>query len=222
MSRSIVVLTPGRTGSSAIAGALHFLGVPMGDREENLDNIERDFAPVGLFEDTVFWEINRQTWGKEIDETTSLASYAYLIWKRYDMPIWGLKDPQAVHCFECFAPLLPDLHIIISTREKEECIQSFLKAFGGGEYLDELCPDDCTEEQYVRGLIQERLEIIDNIKKLDRYPFISIDYGDLIKNPVGWIGLLSQFAFGGLKYFPHPDNILAAVKHIDPDLRTIK
>jgi len=193
----------------------------MGLTENKLDSTERSFAPVGLYEDLVFWEINYQTWTGEIDDATSLANYAYLVWQRHTMPIWGLKDPQAVHCFETFAPLFPNMRLIISERDKEQCIESFMKAFGGGEYLLNLCPDELSEEQYIRHLIKERLGIIERIKQSNRWPHLSIQYDNLLENPIGWVSLMAQFAFSGLDYFPPPENILAAVQHIDPELRTI-
>lgn len=221
MQQSILVLTPGRTGSSAIAGALHLLGVPMSESVGHLDNIERPFAQAGLFEDTAFWEINYQTWQREIDEATSLASYGYMVWKRNDIPIWGLKDPQAVHCFEVFAPLLPNMRLIISLRDEEEAVQSYLKAFGGGEYLANLVPTGVSEEQFVRDLLYQRLEIIERIKSQDRWPHLAVHYDDLLQNPVGWVSTVAAFAFDELKIYPHPDSLLDAVKHIDPSLRSI-
>lgn len=101
---AIVVLGMHRSGTSLIAGLLHYLGVYMGDNHTSPD----ESRPWGNFEDRSFVSLNQQlltaaggSWRKP-PSTKSLwaASHPFneriqrLIRDRSNHPLWGFKDSR--------------------------------------------------------------------------------------------------------------------------------
>ena len=218
-NRCILILTPGRTGSSAVAGILDKLGIVMG-HPITLDKEMRDFAPSGLYEDVNFWDLNFKAWNGRVKNPYDLVgSYAALFYTRRNTSLWGLKDPQALHTFDVFEPLLGDYRVIFPIRDRDSTICSFLSAFGGGEYLKRINSEGIPEERFVERLIDQRLELIEYLKQEYQFNYLPIPYNDLLENPSGWVASISTFVFDGTGYLPHPDKVVEAIEHIDPSLR---
>jgi len=132
-NKAIVVLAMHRSGSSAVAGVLHYLGVDMG-AEHFMPPDARN--PKGYFEDKRFvalnecilasvggaWNVNvSRDWidyarDKFDDEARNLVSGR--------TGIWGWKDPRTVMTFPLYAPHLRDVEFVIVTRAEEAIAES--------------------------------------------------------------------------------------------------
>jgi hypothetical protein len=145
MTRVIVILTIGRSGSSALAGALHQAGIPFEAHGDNMGN-SRDFNPKGHFEWSSWWRAGK--WLKE-RLTTDGNGVEVLIDGHRDLvkscsaanpQIWGVKSPWFPWTLPHVIGLLPaDHRVIVIRRGREATIQSFMRHgnLGQGMTYDE-------------------------------------------------------------------------------------
>ncbi|MDR6999848.1 sulfotransferase family protein [Neobacillus niacini] len=103
-----------RSGSSATAGAMHLLGINMGDK---LLPATR-FNPKGHYENIEFFQINQEilqsvnaSWNKppsrEKIKAANFPSHKIQTFLKSNMkPIWGLKDPRTLLTIELWKPYL--------------------------------------------------------------------------------------------------------------------
>lgn len=217
MNRQIIILTPGRTGSSMLAGILDKLGITMAlfrDREIG----EHAHAPAGLYEDQKFWEINTALWIGRIDEENAAGRYGVEVWRRRDLQLWGVKDPHLCHTLPTLLPLLSEPRLLISTRERNEAVESFRAAFGNTEYRHRVLPDGVEWDVFVERLFDERLALIDEYRNLG-LPHLDVPYAKVLENPAGWVGAIAAYCFGGTNLVPFPERVRDAIKHVRPELR---
>lgn len=94
----IVVLSGHRCGSSAVAGVLHKLGVPMGRRLMG----KSPANPAGHFEDPEFVGFHKQMvadWRRpDPDLDCCRDAYLALVRRRERQDLWGVKDPRLAFC----------------------------------------------------------------------------------------------------------------------------
>ena len=94
----IAVLSGHRCGSSAVAGVLHKLGVPMGKHLVGKSAAN----PGGHFEDQEFVGLHKRMvrdWRKPLaDLDCCRDEYLALVRRRERLPLWGLKDPRLAFC----------------------------------------------------------------------------------------------------------------------------
>lgn len=103
MSTCVVVLGGHRCGTSAVAGALHHLGVFMGHHLIG----PTPFNPRGHWEDVEFVELHKKIvggWKRPcVDFEPVRKRYTALIRKRErEHKLWGFKDPRACYVFPHF------------------------------------------------------------------------------------------------------------------------
>ena len=118
----VIVLGCYRSGTSAVAGVLHRLGVSMG-KEFDKPSIAN---PTGYYEDLEFKRLYAQlAEGKEVEGSLDVLARM----RDTEYPIWGVKDPQLCILLHRFLPLLKTDHRIISTiRDKHKICDSLSKA----------------------------------------------------------------------------------------------
>lgn len=174
----IVVLGFYRTGSSAIAGVLHHLGVFMGDDFDlpNENNTE------GFWEDLSFKNLHKAMLkGGHQDETEK--AYINLIQAREKQhPLWGVKDPLL-----CL--LLPNLiqnlraqcQIIHVTRNEQDIKASMMK---GGFELEESQFWDIlnTYKKYTAQWLHEYSQ-----------PVLHIEFSEIFSDSTGTINRIANF-----------------------------
>ena len=141
MSRSVIVLGQHRSGTSAIAGILHHLGIPMGT-PGNIESATHlvdgwpafDSNKYGQFEDNDFvkifdkghgaWEL--PVWWAYSEETGQAAKD--LVKKReYDHELWGLKTPQLCYTLMYLLDYLKDPVVISIQRDFDDMVASLAK-----------------------------------------------------------------------------------------------
>lgn len=120
----VIVLGCFRSGTSAVAGILHHLGVFMGDPfdEPNRNN------PNGFYEDLDFKRLH--VYFEEGRDTDDL--YENLIYFRErDHVLWGVKDPLLCKYLGKLTSFLSTDHkLIVCRRPTEEIAKSMTKAVG--------------------------------------------------------------------------------------------
>jgi hypothetical protein len=169
MSKCIIVLGCYRTGSSAVAGILHHLGVMMGKRFD----IPNQNNPKGYFEDLDFKELHKET---DFD----FDCYLYLIRKREKLPIWGVKDPRLCMYFSTLVSNLSCENSVISiTRPEEDICRSLEKAIGRTEY---------------KYLIRYYCDL--NKIHLSEYPgrILHLEFNDIMANREKAVKQIAEFA----------------------------
>ena len=142
-SSCIIVLGCFRSGTSAVAGTLHHLGVFMGDHFDppNQNN------PKGFFEDLEFQKIHNliddnrlvsEVYPSKIADKNVDDLYEKLIVQReHDHPIWGIKDPLLCKYLGKLTTFLKADHkLIVCRRPVEEIAASMTKSIGLGMNSD--------------------------------------------------------------------------------------
>jgi hypothetical protein len=138
MGKCVIVLGPPRSGTSAIAGMLHQMGVHMGD---NLMPANR-YNPLGFFEDLDFVifqsKLCQSTVEPMIDPAVSpqeRIDYRNLLKEKMKREIWGFKDPRTCMLLPVVCDLLLELgeglQIIATIRPFHHMAESLAKMHGG-------------------------------------------------------------------------------------------
>lgn len=185
----VIVLGLPRSGTSALAGVLHQLGVNMGDL------LMPPMAGVnekGFFEDEEFVAIHIKLLGSHIDpqigfdvpnppSSADLDLYGRIIASREHQEWWGVKDPKLCFLLPYFLPRLKPttkVRILVTERAFHESVESMKPLYGGmsteraatllGRYL--YCRDRFLAEL-------EKRRIGDDERRLD---IMRVDFDQLI------------------------------------------
>lgn len=144
MSRSVLVLGQHRSGTSAIAGILHYLGIPMGTpgRIKSATHLV-DGWPA--FESNKYGQFEDNDFVKIFDE--GHGSWACPVWWRYsdgtarrtralvekreeEHELWGLKSPQLCYTMTYMLDYLTDPVVIAIRRDFGDMVASLAKRDG--------------------------------------------------------------------------------------------
>lgn len=198
MSRKIVVLSIGRSGSSALSGMLHKLGVKMGEKfvPASWKN------PYGTFEDLELYNLNRRVFSGE----SKPHEYADFVAYREEMgdPVWGVKDPALCQVFHHLRPYLgDDVRVITIVREREAVIRSFNEVELMGVNAARKWCAELTEQW------REQLDGFDG-------PVLSLTWEGVKADPKGTARQLADFCYEGLGDYPSIPAFNDAVDHIKP------
>lgn len=171
-----IVLGCFRSGSSAVAGVLHHLGIPMG---EHFDKPNRR-NPKGYFEDKEFKPLHwRMVEGEDCSE-----EYEKLVRKRERFyPKWGLKDPRLCLTFPKLQKTLRcDSRVIMCVRPKEQMVESLATALGIPSEIKSFAP---IVEEYSNSML----------KHLQNYtnPVMSMDFDRMFWHPERTVELIAGF-----------------------------
>lgn len=126
ISRAVIVLGCFRSGTSAIAGVLHHLGVFMGDRFDPPNSVN----PRGYWEDLDFKDMLRDTTFENHNLEDQIKNL--IIRRCRDHEIWGFKYPEACIMMpwidDLFASAPCPYSIISIDRDKEAICGSIGRA----------------------------------------------------------------------------------------------
>ena len=119
----IIVTGCFRSGTSAVAGVLHHLGVFMGDQfdEPNPNN------PKGFWEDVKIKELHNLY---EEGLGNDVVYQEYIDKRNSEHKIWGVKDPMFCKYLGKFTSMCPDTRLIVCRRPVEEIAVSMGNAVG--------------------------------------------------------------------------------------------
>jgi hypothetical protein len=140
-SRCILILSNHRTGSSALAGALERLGVPMGGPGDVCPNGN----PRGHYEDLAILRLHQQMCGEfrsghawcspdewdtwrfpQPDPAPWIDEYRAVLRQRAaTRAVWGYKDPRLCFLAPLFIECCPaDVRFLVARRDPAACAQS--------------------------------------------------------------------------------------------------
>jgi len=203
MSRAILVIGPQGSGSSAIAGAMHSLGISMGANLKGASALN----PKGHFECLVFEKLALR-WNEKEEEIASNLSQVQEAFREYVLArnkegVWGLKMPLMISFVPFIVPFVDECRMVSIDRPAEACIKSSMVKYPS------LTRDTI---EYMHNLIRvRRLELIERYSM----PNIDVDYNELTSNTREVIGRVADFCFEGLEK-PSHDVIDSAVAFIEP------
>ena len=185
MSKCILVLSVGRSGSSAVAGMLHHLGVFMGDVFEPSDgnNI------YGTFEHLAFVNLNRAVITGQANEDEYRAMDRKL-------PLWGIKDPQLCLTAHLLIPHIENIHIIVVRRNPDKAVDSYNRAYLSG--ID-----------YARAWYDRTNDYLENQLEQFDGPVLNIWWDDVTQNSTEMARKMADFI--GVS---DEEKILSAASHI--------
>lgn len=124
----IIVVGPGRCGTSLVAGVLHHLGVFMG--AEFVPSNESN--PDGYWEDKSFRDLNQAVLSKKISAQKWDLEIDQLLKKRRALHVpWGWKDPRTCHLLNQYLPHLNNPFYVRCRRNPEDIEKSMVKAYAG-------------------------------------------------------------------------------------------
>lgn len=197
----IVVLGQGRTGTSAVAGVLHHLGVYMGEGLlfSTPDNLR------GSFEDARFVEIHDKMLGNwrcpKLDAKPHLGHYRHLVAQMESHDPWGLKDPRLCFTFPVLLSVLKDDIKVIFTERPLMAVVESLAAMTLVPTRSMAC--DIADRYCVAAECARRM--------VAQYPMMTINYDALIDDPLFHVTAMARFANLAVTQ--------AALDFVDPRLR---
>jgi hypothetical protein len=172
----VIVLGCYRSGTSAIAGILHHLGIPMG---KQFDPPTKNNSK-GYWEDVEFKKFHQffDTNNKQL-----MADYSALIKTREaENELWGLKDPLLCLLLDQFVSNLSCDHKLIVCRRSVEDISSSMS-----RAMDE--PDPLRYlplAKHYLGSMEEQISIY-------RGSCLILSHEDTLRNPAITVGLIAGF-----------------------------
>lgn len=165
----IIVIGTGRSGTSAVAGMLHYMGVYMGKDFIPADNNN----PNGHWEDREFTELNRLVLGEKISKEKWKEKTLELVDARSEEAgekPWGWKIPASTNLLPEYKELLPYARYILCERDPEESIESCKKAYG-------------FNDETARNLIEKRVEAIKEHAPEEGSDLFKVNFKELLEKP---------------------------------------
>lgn len=218
-SRCVVILGLPRSGSSALAGALHKMGVDMGKGHLQPPDL---LNSRGYYEDTRWNTIHKVIVGlrystKEPDTLPDRyrRSYGRLASMCSYKPIWGMKSPRLCFVLHLILPILRDsceVRVVHVRRDWEANVAS-LKRHSEVAYRGRFKMSDDEAEAKLsewQAALERRLEEFGG-------PVYEVNYSDLVDEPVTTLMGLEAFCFEGMEEFS--SGIEGAADWTDPSLR---
>jgi sulfotransferase family protein len=134
MMNPIIVVGPGRCGTSCVAGILHHLGVFMGERLLSAHPTN----PYGHFEDRDFLDLNIGRLEKGLSKEEWEIGVRELIERRrvFGTP-WGWKDPRTCNLLRDYLRLLDAPKFVRCRRDPDQIEDSVVKAYGANGWTVE-------------------------------------------------------------------------------------
>lgn len=171
----ILVMGTGRSGTSAIAGILHKLGVNMGS--QFVETLETN--PYGTYENIEF----RQEISERLIKGELMIEAAIPQIKQFSerqQGLWGLKDPYLCKIAHHLAEFLDDYKIIVAQRDTAEVIDSFRRAYSVNQEIAQQWYEN------VSSNLNWQLSYLD-------IPKLTINYSDLMKDTEAQVKRIAEF-----------------------------
>ncbi len=204
----MVLSLPG-SGSSAVAGVLHHLGVMMG---ETLVGADRS-NPTGHYEDQNFRQL---LYRYRKDKLTLKAMGGFLESRFAAYKIWGLKEPALLEAINELAASLNgrDARFILTMRDKTACVRSYqakISTLFGPDAVEQMGATTTKLMRYFRNMEKNRRLFI----KKHKPKVLRIAFNTLTADVVGEVGRIAEFAFKD-RDPPSEDRLRQAIGFVDP------
>ena len=221
MSRCIMVLSTLRSGSSCVAGALHRLGVDMG--EGHFQPADKN-NQAGYYEDLRWSAVTKRITGgrfyhdsfmpaeirdEDAAEYNDLARQA-----RAEHGIWGIKSPRMALVAHWIWPYLEDCRIVVVHRPREQSVASLMRHSAIG-----YPPQYSLTIGAAAEIIDRHLSAVEQRLTEFRGPVLHVSYNALLERPADQLVRLVDFCFDGIGLpSPYCDTIQGVAEWIDPEL----
>lgn len=217
-STAVVILTLPRSGSSALAGCLHRMGVDMGEGYfQPTDNLN----PKGYYEDTRFRGLTNALTGYRYDiyypqriSAGYLMNFEKLILGRSRKEFWGVKDTRMVFLFPYLAEIFKkraEVKVITMLRAWDDIARS-IQRHSQIAYDGQL---EMTLDQAWELVKNWKVGWSESRKFIPPESEYQVFFPDLFKNPEKTLAGVWAFIYGEE---PIKSDIEEAVKFIDQDL----
>lgn len=199
MSNCILVLGTPRSGTSCVAGVLHHLGVPMGERLMPAD----EWNPAGYFQDEDFEDIlhaglgvwNFPNWddiaalrdpqktdGYGVTKTlrqTATAVRTLATSRSAKYPLWGVKSNRLAFFLPSLITGAGEVRIIRTIRPEAESIASWKART---EWAD---AEAAKPIQFMARAVDAGMQ------RANVTPALSVDYNGLVNDPASWVAQIA-------------------------------
>jgi len=205
MSKVVLVAGTGRSGTSAVAGVLHNLGVHMGDKFVDATTANK----YGTFEEFEYFTFNRSL---TVNDNVDAWLDDYIARRSDGHEYWGIKDPLLTKTFPQVVAHLDDVKVIIARRGEVASVNSYLYAYHSKVHA--------ARDWY--AMWEKILE-----ESLANYQgeVLFVDYDDLVENPSREVGRIAEYVYGA-KFVSGYNNAVAHVRtdgrHFDRDGKWIR
>lgn len=212
----IIVLGMHRSGTSAVAGLLHKMGIDMG-----LDLMlgDSEANPAGYYEDRPVMKLNEDIlacWGGSWDRVPTAAYLSlarlpadlvfeirkYLTARTTDTDVdrWGWKDPRTVLTLSVWLPFFQNPKIVIVRRNSEAILRSLDRR------EKKKTTDECRSLMLLyENRLKRQTSLTDNF---------TLPYERLLIETENTVTTLASF----INHSPSAQQFKAAVQHIKPEL----
>lgn len=200
MRRAVLVCGIGGSGTSAVAGALHLMGCPMGHEA----HFRRHPAGFALYEDQEFYGAFRQQ-GRMAED----ALRALIAAHQRD-PVWGWKNTLTVKAFPWLIPLLRDLGNEPRVVAVHRTLTASIHARVRGRCPPGRCYQRAEAEAWAVRALRLYAEALDVVQSAQLCRVHHVGYEDVMADPQLEVERLAGVAFEGLS----PPDTTAAMAHI--------
>lgn len=214
--RFILVYSIGRTGSSAMGGALHQAGLPMG-REGFFTGSHPYFNAKGHFEEHIWWYHSKEI-AKAVEvglepKEFDINAIKFIIDTRRELghKVWGVKDVYAPWSLPYWREFLPqDWRMICLHRRWDGQFQSMLRHGNEGKGRT---PVECLVD-LGNGLAQYygSFETYKDIEQMH------VNYEYFVDNPIISFDAILKFCYEGIADVTE-EQVMAAAQWIEPELK---
>ena len=221
MSRCIMVLSALRSGSSCVAGALHRLGVDMG--EGHFQPADKN-NQAGYHEDLRWSAVTKRITGGRFYHDSFMpaeirdedaAEYSELArQRRAEHNIWGIKSPRMALVAHWIWPYLEDCRIVVVHRLREQAIASLQRHSAIGYPAQYSLTNGAAAEIIDRhlGAVEQRLTEF-------RGAVLHVSYDALLECPADQLARLECFCFDGKWHLaPDAERVQVVADWINPEL----
>ena len=200
--RMILVTGTGRSGTSAVMGALHQLGVHVCSHIIDAN----EFNPLGYWECQKWWDVGNRMAFHGLTTDVAIKEYRRLVANHQREPVWAIKALWLYRSWPAVREALPDdVRVVVCHREFASTAASFEKHGG-----DRSKPAKQQVIERATGLMHALREM--------QYPRTFVDYDALVEERETEIDGLIEFVFEDLPQ-PTLEQRAQAIRFIKPELR---
>ena len=198
MTEPIIVVGPGRCGTSCVTGVLHHLGVFVGSHLLGADATN----PWGHFEDCDFLNLNASFLNHKLSRGEWSLRVGQVIEERRALGRpWGWKDPRTCNLLRLYLNFFNDPRFVRCVRSAERIEDSVIRAYGDRGWTRE-------DAHQMRVGREGELD-----RYLPWYRTIEIDFDQLRRHRDETVAALIEFC--GLGPVP-ADKVAASIEFIRP------
>lgn len=216
MTRCVAILTVPRSGSSALAGALHAYGLSFGEDGE-LIGAHQSFNPKGHFEIRK-WHDYGIGIARSIDSglkpgSRDIDGIAAIISKRNKAhpDIWGVKSAWLSHSLPYIWPYMPsDVRLIAIHRRFDAQVRSNVLHLDGG--------NGTTEDMARYKVLRHRARLYQTLSDFSHLPHYHVQFEALTDDPETVLRQVLAFCYEGIADVDEP-MVGRACDWIDASLR---